>query len=73
MMPLQLLELATVIPRAFSQLFLTRTPRDHAELNAPSMANLGVVYPQVRVRLSPCHLSMLTALLYRQFSSGPSA
>ncbi|GAA6009728.1 hypothetical protein JCM10207_004170 [Rhodosporidiobolus poonsookiae] len=44
--PLQLLELATVIPRLFFQLFMTRTPRDHAELNAPTMINLGVVYPQ---------------------------
>ncbi|GAA6059229.1 hypothetical protein JCM10212_006622 [Sporobolomyces blumeae] len=46
LLPLQLLELGTVIPRGFYQLFLTRTPRDHAELNAPSMVNLGVVYPQ---------------------------
>ncbi|KPV72603.1 uncharacterized protein RHOBADRAFT_29756 [Rhodotorula graminis WP1] len=45
-MPLQLLELGTVIPRVFSQVFLTKTPRDHAELNAPAMVNLGVVYPQ---------------------------
>ncbi|BGP27145.1 hypothetical protein JCM10295v2_006109 [Rhodotorula toruloides] len=45
-MPLQLLELATVIPRLFYQIFLTSTPRDHAELNAPTSLNLGVVYPQ---------------------------
>ncbi|GAA5899660.1 hypothetical protein JCM8208_000621 [Rhodotorula glutinis] len=45
-MPLQLLELGTVIPRVFSQVFLTKTPRDHTELNAPAMVNLGVVYPQ---------------------------
>ncbi|KWU44595.1 DUF221-domain-containing protein, partial [Rhodotorula sp. JG-1b] len=45
-LPLQLLELATVIPRMFYQLFLTRTPRDHATLNAPTSLNLGVVYPQ---------------------------
>ncbi|GAA5863074.1 hypothetical protein JCM8547_002789 [Rhodosporidiobolus lusitaniae] len=45
-MPLQLLELATVFPRAFFQLFLTRTPREHAALNAPTMVNLGVVWPQ---------------------------
>ncbi|GJN93152.1 hypothetical protein Rhopal_006199-T1 [Rhodotorula paludigena] len=44
--PLQLLELATVIPRVFYQLFLTKTPRDHAELNAPTQINLGVIYPQ---------------------------
>jgi len=74
-MPLQLLELGTVIPRVFSQVFLTKTPRgaslfpsvlpataradlraplsdaDHAELNAPAMVNLGVVYPQVRLSL----------------------
>ncbi|GAA5900728.1 uncharacterized protein JCM6883_004637 [Sporobolomyces salmoneus] len=46
LMPLQLLELGTVIPRYFYQIFLTKTPRDYAELNAPSMVNLGVVYPQ---------------------------
>ncbi|GAA5866760.1 hypothetical protein JCM1840_004257 [Sporobolomyces johnsonii] len=46
LMPLQLLELGSVIPRGFFQMFLTRTPRDHAELNSPSMVNLGVVYPQ---------------------------
>ncbi|GAA6046727.1 hypothetical protein JCM3770_003137 [Rhodotorula araucariae] len=46
LLPLQLLEPATVIPRVFYQLFLTKTPRDHAELNAPTMVNLGVVYPQ---------------------------
>ncbi|GAA6025636.1 hypothetical protein JCM11491_007153, partial [Sporobolomyces phaffii] len=46
LMPVQLLELGTVIPRYFYQLFLTHTPRDYAELNAPSMVNLGVVYPQ---------------------------
>ncbi|GAA5824868.1 hypothetical protein JCM11251_005374 [Rhodosporidiobolus azoricus] len=46
LLPLQLLELATVIPRAFFQMFMTRTPREHAELNAPTTVNLGVVYPQ---------------------------
>ncbi|GAA5902674.1 hypothetical protein JCM6882_004039 [Rhodosporidiobolus microsporus] len=46
LLPLQLLELATVIPRAFFQMFMTRTPREHAELNAPTQINLGVVYPQ---------------------------
>ncbi|KAK4703754.1 calcium permeable stress-gated cation channel, partial [Phenoliferia sp. Uapishka_3] len=44
-MPLQLLELAVVIPRFFYAIF-ARTPRDHAELNAPPMLNLGTVYPQ---------------------------
>ncbi|GAA5948371.1 hypothetical protein JCM3765_001391 [Sporobolomyces pararoseus] len=46
LMPLQLLELGTVIPRYFFQTFLTKTPREYAELNSPSMVNLGVVYPQ---------------------------
>lgn len=45
-MPLQLLELGTVIPRFFYEAFLTKTPRDFAELNRPSMVNLGTVYPQ---------------------------
>jgi hypothetical protein len=45
-MPLQLVQLATIIPNLFYRLFVTRTPRDHAELNTPPMLNLGVVYPQ---------------------------
>ncbi|KAJ2919488.1 hypothetical protein MD484_g945, partial [Candolleomyces efflorescens] len=45
-MPLQLLNLGVIIPRAFSIMFFTRTPRDFAELNAPPMINYGVVYPQ---------------------------
>ncbi|GLB41104.1 putative cytosolic domain of 10TM putative phosphate transporter [Lyophyllum shimeji] len=45
-MPLQLLNLGVIIPRIFYRMFLTRTPRDYAELNAPPMINYGVVYPQ---------------------------
>ncbi|KAI0073272.1 DUF221-domain-containing protein [Panus rudis PR-1116 ss-1] len=45
-MPLQLLNLGVLIPRFFYRLFITRTPRDFAELNAPPMINYGVVYPQ---------------------------
>ncbi|KAG5653779.1 hypothetical protein H0H81_010620 [Sphagnurus paluster] len=45
-MPLQLLNLGVIIPRVFYRMFLTRTPRDFAELNAPPMINYGVVYPQ---------------------------
>ncbi|TEB19621.1 DUF221-domain-containing protein [Coprinellus micaceus] len=45
-MPLQLLNLGVIIPRAVSLIFFTRTPRDFAELNAPPMINYGVVYPQ---------------------------
>lgn len=45
-MPLQLLNLGVVIPHFFLRLFVTRTPRDFAELNAPPMVNYGVVYPQ---------------------------
>ncbi|KAF7331657.1 hypothetical protein MKEN_00045400 [Mycena kentingensis (nom. inval.)] len=44
-MPLQLLNLGVTIPRFF-QLFVTKTPRDFAELNAPPMINYGIVYPQ---------------------------
>ncbi|KAJ7621119.1 hypothetical protein FB45DRAFT_838884 [Roridomyces roridus] len=44
-MPLQLLNLGVTIPRFFA-LFVTRTPRDFAELNAPPMINYGIVYPQ---------------------------
>ena len=45
-MPLQLLNLGVIVPRFFYRMFLTRTPRDFAELNAPPMINYGVVYPQ---------------------------
>ncbi|KAF7977536.1 hypothetical protein HWV62_3310 [Athelia sp. TMB] len=45
-MPVQLLNLGTIIPRIIMRMFFTRTPRDFAELNAPPMINYGVVYPQ---------------------------
>ncbi|TDL20250.1 DUF221-domain-containing protein [Rickenella mellea] len=45
-MPLQLLNLGVIIPRLLFRIFITRTPRDFAELNAPPMINYGVVYPQ---------------------------
>ncbi|KAH7890363.1 hypothetical protein F5I97DRAFT_16920 [Phlebopus sp. FC_14] len=45
-MPLQLLNLGILIPRMVLRIFVTRTPRDFAELNAPPMINYGVVYPQ---------------------------
>ncbi|THH27471.1 hypothetical protein EUX98_g6719 [Antrodiella citrinella] len=45
-MPLQLLNLGVLLPRMFYRVFITRTPRDFAELNAPPMINYGVVYPQ---------------------------
>ncbi|KAK0239676.1 hypothetical protein EDD85DRAFT_765830 [Armillaria nabsnona] len=45
-MPLQLLNLGIIVPRSVLRLFVTRTPRDFAELNAPPMINYGVVYPQ---------------------------
>ncbi|KAI0916716.1 hypothetical protein AcW1_010239 [Taiwanofungus camphoratus] len=45
-MPLQLLNLGVLIPRLIYRLFITRTPRDFAELNAPPMINYGVVFPQ---------------------------
>ncbi|KAH7918403.1 DUF221-domain-containing protein [Leucogyrophana mollusca] len=45
-MPLQLLNLGVIIPRIIFRIFMTRTPRDFAELNAPPMINYGVVYPQ---------------------------
>ncbi|TFK94670.1 DUF221-domain-containing protein [Polyporus arcularius HHB13444] len=46
LMPLQLLNLGVIIPRLVYLIFITRTPRDFAELNAPPMINYGVVYPQ---------------------------
>ncbi|EKM55342.1 uncharacterized protein PHACADRAFT_255901 [Phanerochaete carnosa HHB-10118-sp] len=46
LMPLQLLNLGVIIPRIIFRMFVTRTPRDFAELNAPPMINYGAVYPQ---------------------------
>ncbi|KAI0689783.1 hypothetical protein BC835DRAFT_1367443 [Cytidiella melzeri] len=46
LMPLQLLNLGVILPRIVYRIFITRTPRDYAELNAPPMINYGVVYPQ---------------------------
>ena len=45
-MPLQLVQLAVILPRLWSRIFFTRTPREHAELNLPQSINLGTVYPQ---------------------------
>ncbi|KAG9047641.1 hypothetical protein FS837_001834 [Tulasnella sp. UAMH 9824] len=45
-MPLQLLNVGVVLPKLFYRMFLVRTPRDFAELNAPPMVNYGAVYPQ---------------------------
>ncbi|KZP27711.1 DUF221-domain-containing protein [Athelia psychrophila] len=45
-MPVQLLNLGVIIPRILMRIFVTSTPRDFAELNAPPMINYGVVYPQ---------------------------
>ncbi|SCV74453.1 BQ2448_8092 [Microbotryum intermedium] len=46
LMPLQLLELAMILIRGWTKMFWTKTPRDHAQLNSPTMVNLGTVYPQ---------------------------
>ncbi|CEH17155.1 Uncharacterized conserved protein [Ceraceosorus bombacis] len=43
-MPLQLLQLPLVLSRAWGRLF-ARTPREHAELNAPPQLYAGSVYP----------------------------
>ncbi|KAF8326836.1 uncharacterized protein EI90DRAFT_3281600 [Cantharellus anzutake] len=56
-MPLQLLNLGTIIPRVFYRIFWTRTPRDFAELNAPPMINYGAVYP-------PAILIFVVSLMY---------
>ncbi|EMD32395.1 hypothetical protein CERSUDRAFT_108829 [Gelatoporia subvermispora B] len=45
-MPLQILNLGVLVPRLLYRMFITRTPRDYAELNAPPMINYGAVYPQ---------------------------
>lgn len=45
LMFLQLLNLGPLFSLAWSRLF-AKTPRDHAEANAPPMLNYGWVYPQ---------------------------
>ncbi|PWN48980.1 DUF221-domain-containing protein [Violaceomyces palustris] len=44
--PIQLLQLPIFIIRGFWRMFFTRTPREHAELNAPPTLVMGYVYPQ---------------------------
>ncbi|KAN0065182.1 hypothetical protein ACQY0O_001679 [Thecaphora frezii] len=44
--PVQLLQLPTLLLRGFYRLFLTRTPREFAELHAPPMLVMGTIYPQ---------------------------
>lgn len=47
-MPLQLLQLPTIFMRAYGRLF-ARTPREHAELNAPPQMYAGSVYPSALI------------------------
>jgi len=46
--PLQLLQLPTVILRGWQRIF-TNTPREHAELNAPPQLYIGTAYPQALI------------------------
>ncbi len=48
LVPLQLLQLPTVILRGWQRIF-TRTPREHAELNAPPQLYIGTVWPQAMI------------------------
>lgn len=64
LMPVQLVQLAVIIPNAFYRLFLTRTPREYAELNAPPVLNLGYVYPQALLLFLIClTYSIITPLI----------
>lgn len=53
-MPLQLVQLAVVIPRLIFRVFWTRTPREFSELNAPPVLSLGTVYPQAILIFNVC-------------------
>ncbi|PWZ00332.1 DUF221-domain-containing protein [Testicularia cyperi] len=62
--PLQLLQLPTLILRGFYRLFLTRTPREFAELNAPPTLAMGNIYPQALLIFTLCILySIVTPLI----------
>lgn len=61
--PLQLLQLPTLILRGFYRLFLTRTPREFAELNAPPTLAMGNVYPQALLIFTLCILYSIVSPL----------
>lgn len=61
--PLQLLQLPTLILRAFYRVFLTRTPREFAELNAPPTLAMGNVYPQALLIFTLCILYSIVSPL----------
>ncbi|SJX63584.1 uncharacterized protein (N-terminal fragment), partial [Sporisorium reilianum f. sp. reilianum] len=67
--PLQLLQLPTLILRGFYRLFLTRTPREFAELNAPPTLAMGNVYPQALLIFTLCILYSIVSPLIVLFGT----
>nr|CDI54153.1 duf221-domain-containing protein [Melanopsichium pennsylvanicum 4] len=61
--PLQLLQLPTLMLRGFYRIFLTRTPREYAELNAPPTLAMGNVYPQALLIFTLCILYSIVSPL----------
>ena len=61
--PLQLLQLPTLILRGVYRIFLTRTPREFAELNAPPTLAMGNVYPQALLIFTLCILYSIVSPL----------
>lgn len=67
--PLQLLQLPTLILRGFYRLFLTRTPREFAELNAPPTLAMGNIYPQALLIFTLCILYSIVSPLIVLFGT----
>lgn len=54
-LPIQLLQLPVILSRSWQRIW-TRTPREHAELNAPPQLFMGTVYPQALIVFTLCIL-----------------
>ncbi|SPO26806.1 uncharacterized protein UTRI_04119_B [Ustilago trichophora] len=67
--PLQLLQLPTLLIRAFYRVFFTRTPREFAELNAPPTLAMGNVYPQALLIFTLCILYSIVSPLIVLFGT----
>ncbi|PWN88656.1 DUF221-domain-containing protein [Acaromyces ingoldii] len=68
-LPLQLLQLPVVIGRAFGRLVWARTPREHAELNAPPQLYAGSVYPAALIVFTLCIVYSIVSPLITVFGA----
>lgn len=68
-LPLQLLQLPVVLGRAFGRLLWARTPREHAELNAPPQLYAGSVYPAALIVFTLCIVYSIVSPLVTIFGA----